>query len=127
MENLDRSYWIKHRSILAVAGLSGFLFVAWIVRMPGNNQKFILSFFPVFALLFSPFTLKNGGWPSLVGNLPDRTRKRIICGSLWHSESCKLVFRFCCWLCLCRWWMLAMESTNDIRGTYPKPMGRFPI
>jgi hypothetical protein len=59
MENLDRSYWIKHRSILAVAGLSGFLFVAWIIRMPGNNQKFILSFFPVFALLFSPFTLKT--------------------------------------------------------------------
>lgn len=59
MENLERSYWMKHRSILAVAGLCGFLFVVYTMRSPHRYQMYMLVLFPVFSLLFSPFTLET--------------------------------------------------------------------
>lgn len=41
MEELNSSYWRKHTRRLLVAGLCGFAFVTFAMRMPVHNRGFI--------------------------------------------------------------------------------------
>jgi hypothetical protein len=59
MQSLNGAYWRQRKVVLLAAGLCGFAFVVYMMRMPAHNRGFILVLSLMFALICSPFTLKT--------------------------------------------------------------------